>query len=464
MGNGDSRKVFRSQDHGDTWDFHVTINGTSPKCELEYFSEADILFHGDVGFQAYSGSQVSTQLDIIYQGHMDVRDIYFENYDPNESILTMLVANDGGLTRVSYDCANNTHASPQNLNGDYLPVTEFWGMGVSQVGKEKVIAGAIHNHTYVIEDKIFKNIATADGGDCEINPINPEIYYYEENGGISVSGPLISGGLWGQGVPTTWFLGQQLELDPLNPYLLYAGLGNSKLLLYEYPTTDINYKSVPPGIEQCGAIGVDGHGTIFLSNHIGGHYTSFTVLTKSTDYGDSWNDLSGSPIYDDNNLLVGTLREAVAYKTITDIVINPENLDELWICLSGLYFDGSAITPTAEKYRVLHSGNGGDSWNDYSEGLSALPCHTIEIQISKPKRLFLGNEVGVFMRNLEDPNSQWECFSEGLPPSIVSDIDIRYCTNELFASTHGRGIFKTSLEELRPLSSSIVLPQNQNIT
>ncbi|MCC7453925.1 MAG: T9SS type A sorting domain-containing protein [Crocinitomix sp.] len=41
--------------------------------------------------------------------------------------------------------------------------------------------------------------------------------------------------------------------------------------------------------------------------------------------------------------------------------------------------------------------------------------------------------------------SEWVCFQEGMPATFATDLEINYCTQELFAGTFGRGIWKTPI-------------------
>jgi hypothetical protein len=57
--------------------------------------------------------------------------------------------------------------------------------------------------------------------------------------------------------------------------------------------------------------------------------------------------------------------------------------------------------------------------------------------------LFAGTDVGVFYR--DDEMNQWECFSNVLPPAVITDLDYKSCAGILYASTYGRAIYKTDV-------------------
>ncbi|MCF8236148.1 MAG: hypothetical protein K9G67_05820 [Bacteroidales bacterium] len=100
-----------------------------------------------------------------------------------------------------------------------------------------------------------------------------------------------------------------------------------------------------------------------------------------------------------NKIQYKTLKEVIGWGHVEDIVFNPEEPDEMWICKSGVWSEQGV--PVAGKYRVMHSTDGGMSWYDYSTGLSAFPVMTIEYQMGSNKRLFAGTDCGVFIENLE---------------------------------------------------------------
>src|SRR5690606_37859963 len=55
--------------------------------------------------------------------------------------------------------------------------------------------------------------------------------------------------------------------------------------------------------------------------------------------------------------------------------------------------------------------------------------------------LYIGTDLGVFYK---DPSmAHWEAFNNGLPVIEVTDLSINYATNELWAATYGRGVWKS---------------------
>jgi len=106
---------------------------------------------------------------------------------------------------------------------------------------------------------------------------------------------------------------------------------------------------------------------------------------KSTNNGTSWTDFSKGTVYTKLNgqwQSEGDLYSVLYYKAIEAIVCNPDNNNELWIGIGGINAAG--------EIRVLHSTNGGNTWYDYSDGLTPFvsfpKLRPFEIRLYKPLR------------------------------------------------------------------------------
>lgn len=482
--SGYQRLVFLSEDTGLTWNVHKTINGQGNLGTSDYHQELcfvrgmngrhNILVGSDqFAYMSSVGPQPAlNQVDV---GHLGVNDIEFVKYDANY-VVHLLVATNGGISKVVADLGFTPSGPPsvQNLNGLYMPIANLVGMGVSQSREIKVVAGSRHNETFIYEKNKWTNIRTenqADGGDCEISPENPDIYFYQKNADMIMddgqnTSVLYPSGGWND-------IGLQYELNPEYPGILYAGQegSNGIGLFNEYNYTGSVPYTIPRtnnlGLEQVGAMASDGNGLILAAaRNYKPHSPAQVVLIKSTDNGNTWTDISGGAVsYQGGNTNpYPPLYSEASWKTIDDIAIDPDNSNIIFLALSGLFRDHQTGIPIPDSRRVLRSIDGGLTWFDFSEGLGVLPCHTLAIQkTDNYKRIFVGNEVGVFYRDITSiPTfTPWQPFQEGLPVCIVTDLDIRECTNELYAATNGRGVFRTSLEEFP--EPDIVISNGQSI-
>jgi hypothetical protein len=66
----------------------------------------------------------------------------------------------------------------------------------------------------------------------------------------------------------------------------------------------------------------------------------------------------------------------------------------------------------------------------------------LHIAGSSPVQLFAATDVGVFYKA---GNNDWSCFTQGMPVTLVTDLDINYTKGKLRASTFGRGMWESDL-------------------
>ncbi|MBS1781513.1 MAG: hypothetical protein JSS78_00430 [Bacteroidetes bacterium] len=146
----------------------------------------------------------------------------------------------------------------------------------------------------------------------------------------------------------------------------------------------------------------------------------------------------------------------VGWAQINDVVINPDNPAELFLCFGGIDWGALNSLPSG-KNRVYYSADFGDTWVDISDGLPALPANKL-VYHEGLRQLYLGTDVGVFRCDFSTFNPQaaltaqfvnasvtWTCFNAGLPTLLVQDMSLNYCAGKLRIASFGRGIWETDL-------------------
>ncbi len=455
------RTIYKTLDSGVTWTYVKSGGCLSPgrKKEIEYSPASGLVYIGDIYYICFNENTPTTTMCIL-PGHMDIRDIVLLGIDANGYENT-LVATDGGISKVKVKVLNVNDNLYTNLNGNYLPIEEFMGLGVSKSSSEFIVAGAVHNNSFKYQNGTWTKFYGGDGGDCEVNWDNPSIFYYQGNAFMGNNSGTFSYSVG------DWFIGMEFELNPTDPYIMYAGRAktssnNAKLLIFnEHGGSSGNglltTKFAPPDVSAIGAIGVNTNNVIYIADYVGNSETTPNRFVKSLNNGDSWSDLSNKIVYAKSGgsyVQYATIATLLAWKTIEDIIFNPSNSNEMWISIGAMSPDNNT-----GLMRVLHSTDGGNNWYDYSENLPPFPVMSLVYQLGSNNRLFAGTDAGVFYR--DSTMAQWECFSKGLPVSIVSDLDYDPCSRYLYASTRGRSIFKT----LVPFddNATISLPANSII-
>ena len=165
----------------------------------------------------------------------------------------------------------------------------------------------------------------------------------------------------------------------------------------------------------------------------------------------TWISLSSSlvylPIYS-NSL---PLQNMAAWKGIRSIAVDHFDENLVYCGINKVYehYTGEVID---EVFRVIKSTTGGEpnpnfpnsaAWIDYSEGLPAFPVERLLTVESDNELIFCATSVGIYYRT--KTMDQWECYSKGLPFAQITGLKYDYCNNVLYASTYGRGLWKTEV-------------------
>jgi hypothetical protein len=89
------------------------------------------------------------------------------------------------------------------------------------------------------------------------------------------------------------------------------------------------------------------------------------------------------------------------------------------------------------------SPDGGASWANYSGTLPNVPANCIVYQKGSNEGLYIGTDVGVFYRDAT--MKDWVPYQTGLPVVTVTELEISYFNNKLWAGTFGRGLWSADL-------------------
>jgi len=159
------------------------------------------------------------------------------------------------------------------------------------------------------------------------------------------------------------------------------------------------------------------------------------------------------PAHDTWTNITGNL--PVAKGIISDIAIDPINSNHFIVTFNG-YVNGD---------KVFETWNRGVSWNNKSYNLENVPVNCIAIDSEVANSVYIGTDLGVFYK---EPNSQtWTYYSNGLPPVMVHELEINTNDNIIYASTYGRGLWKSTLFSNCPSDYTLLQsnnPSNPNYT
>lgn len=138
-----------------------------------------------------------------------------------------------------------------------------------------------------------------------------------------------------------------------------------------------------------------------------------------------------------------------------EVAVHPTNPDIA-------YVGTAAFSATTGVYKTT---DGGNTWRHMKGGseatsLPAIPVGGIAIYEKRPDVVFVGTDVGVYIS--EDGGENWTPYGTGLPNVVIDDLKITQ-DDILYAATHGRGMWMTSVVVNTPeVPKPLVMQLGQN--
>ena len=367
--------------------------------------------------------------------HSDIRSIsIFDNNGIDEFYL----GHDGGISTSEYQCNNNSGYCWSLINGDGFTITQYHGIGIHENNPEVFYGGAQDGNGAVTLDGVNWTAGLGlDAGDVILYDDNTNKRalmdygrpsFYNSNGSSRTSVPN----------PTGYF-GSRFEVLPSHRDIIFYGIAN----LYSY-----NFNNGTPVKELMRVTGLSRGDRVtdfsICESQPNSKITATDKITKGTsNYGGSLLRTSiNNPHYQYDWIDITPHIPNLHWGVIDAVEQDPMNPDKIWIGCSGF-----SNSPGTE--RIYYTSTGGSNntypggWSDYSAGLPNLPIQEIRYQLGSNDLLYAATDVGVFYRTAT--MSQWECYNYGMPPGVVNDIDLSYCTGKIAASVYGRGAYKNNL-------------------
>jgi photosystem II stability/assembly factor-like uncharacterized protein len=316
--------------------------------------------------------------------------------------------NDGGIF------LSNNGGLEWKMFNENLAITQYYKIATSEKEPFLMIGGTQDNGTHRFLDNTWLIILGGDGMDCLIDYSDPStIYASLYNGAFFRS---TSSGLFAQPIGPGEETGawvSPIVQDPVNPSAIYIGLdnlwyssdkGNSwRKVSAKRPFPNHKIKKI--------AIARNAPHIIYLAPE------GENDLIKSSDGGRTFTSA------------VGNLPSA----NVNDILIHPIDPNRVWVALAGY----------RNRIKVFETRNGGQTWVNISGSLPNLPANCLAFQQGAKDGLYLGMDVGVYYR--DSTMQDWILFNEGLPNTIINDLEINYATQSIRAGTYGRGVWESPL-------------------
>ncbi len=455
--------MYRSEDRGESWakGADYAPGGTGPHYYNELWASPhkfDRVYHADVNLHVTEDGGKTMQKLAHETKHVDHHAMAFDPNDENY----LLVGNDGGLYE-SYDLGETWRF----INN--MPITQFYKVAVDY-------------------DEPFYNVY----GGTQDNNSHGGPSRTDNNIGIRHSDWFVT--LFGDG--------HQSAVDPNNPDIVYAQWQQGNLARYDRKTGE-NVYIRPQAREGEAPDRYNWDAPILISPHDSATlYVGTQRVWRSTNYGDSWEPISGDLTRNENRVRQPVMGRTWSYdspwdlyamsmfNTIVNISESPlvpgliyagtddgliqvtEDGGQKWRRIDKLpgvpdrFFvndikadlhDPDTVYVVVDDHKsgdfspyVLKSENRGKSWKSIAGNLPERHILWRIVQDhEKPDLLFLGTEFGVFFT--VNGGSTWTKLKGGAPNIPFRDLAIQKRENDLVGATFGRSFY--ILDDYSPLRS-----------
>ena len=369
-------------------------------------NDAEIVYVGGVNTWKSTNGGSTWTLKTHWSGAPGAQTVHADKHVLQFRETVLWEGNDGGVYKSTNGGDSWTHLS------NSMVISQMYKLGVSQQGT-KVICGLQDNGT-----KLKGNSGTwtdeigGDGMECIIDPSDNNVMYgalyygdirRSTNGGSSWTNiqnnmPNNPSGAWvtpyvlDENHPDTIVVGMKHVFRSFDRGNTWSNIGNNLA-----GGSNLSYINIAPSDPDYIYAG--------RSNE----------LYRTTNGGASWSTMTTPG----NNVRM--------------LAIHPNNPDSLWAVRSN-YSNGN---------KVYVSSNGGASWTNITANLPNIPVNCIVYQKGTANGIYVGMDIGVYYTDDNIPN--WEIYNDFLPNVEITELDINYDEEMIYASTYGRGLWKSNL-------------------
>ncbi|RLD87086.1 MAG: hypothetical protein DRJ09_10880, partial [Bacteroidetes bacterium] len=407
--------------------------------------------------------------------HNDIRDMLVY---PMGNNLTFITGCDGGVVKAwnTGDLYNNQYEIWNTeywtvKNGDELNISEVYALDVKGNNNDCFFNCQDVGGFYKNDDKLYK-ITMGDGGAVTFDKVYNYVYFSDNQWGYLAGYNLDENKAinFNCGIAPDLYFYSTIVQTPGNPKVTYFGLSNLRRFnnIYEYintgsyetvpivetllnddPITDVAISSLNPDIMY-----VSTKRAYWWDGNTPDASTYRKGLFKSTDGGQTWSDVTAG-------------LKGMFSGFITDIELNPDNDDELWLTFGNATYtedDGTTQGYTRKIYRYFKDTDGTWHYEPYAFNLpNKLPVNRMVIDKFTGDK-YIATDVGVFKWTGITGN-EWQNISVDANGNFINkmanDIVINYQTRKMFVSTFGAGIWQTDLNDCPQYTGNIIYIKGQ---
>ncbi len=436
--NGSSNhigEVYRSDDFGASWTLMKTLptnffneQGWYDNCiAVDPTDAASVLVGGIDIYRSGDGGVNFTNTTRSYGNGVAHPDQHIVVFDPNSPGLVYL-GNDGGVCASLDGGINWVEVSKK------MATSQYYAMDVDQTRPFRVYGGTQDNGSHgsygttgFVEN--WSTVLSGDGFFVVVDLADPDVIYAENYNGspmyrisannvssrTRIDQPMSAANDAG-------FWSTPIAMNPFDKKSLYSG----RTGLWRSTNQGSAWEKLSPGnstsatgkITAIGASPVAG-GKITVGTYGQGAY-------YSTDDGASWARCGGLP-----------------NRFITDVRYDPVVATRLYVTVSGSGSD-----------HVYVSNDGGATFTSITSNLPDIPANAVEVDPQNNQHIFVGTDIGVFVSL--DGGARWFPYNRGLALSPIASMKIHRSSRMLVAATHGRSMFRVSIDNIEPPAALLV--------
>jgi photosystem II stability/assembly factor-like uncharacterized protein len=306
-----------------------------------------------------------------------------------------------------------------------MPTCQFFEVEINYRNPDRLYGGTQDQSSPRSLSANTDNWAQGNGGDggyVNVDHTNPEVFYSEWQYGVlwkttndGASYTQVLNGI-DPGEPCEYVTPVVMDLN--DPNVLYYGTNR----LYKTVDGANLWTPISPTLSFSGGMIT----TIAPARsddqviYVGGSQGRVWVTTNG---GENW-----SPLY-----------SSLPNLWVTRLQVDPYDAAIAYVTLSGYYPYGSSKTP-----HIYRTTNFGQTWVDISGNLVNTPINDVIVDYFNDNTLYIATDVGVYRTT--DLGVTWTPYGTGMPLVVVADLAYHPPTKTLVAGTHGRSMYRLSIE------------------